>query len=96
MQAIEIRTSIPKVVGNHFTRSSMEIVLGRPIQQVIAIPNDLPPRDTSGRIKIVGSCQVCREMYHKQRKTRKACSTCSKPVCNEHSINKAVCKKCNQ
>ncbi|KAL4090139.1 hypothetical protein QTP88_025038 [Uroleucon formosanum] len=93
MPAIEIRTSIPKVVGNHFTRSAMEMVLGRPIQQVISIPNDLPTRDASGRIQIVGSCQVCRELNHKQRKTRKACSTCSKPVCNEHSINKVICEK---
>ncbi|KAL4123045.1 hypothetical protein QTP88_015277 [Uroleucon formosanum] len=96
MPAIEIRTSIPKVVRNHFTRSAMEMVLGRPIQQVISIPNDLPTRDASGRIQIVGSCQVCRELNHKQRKTRKACSTCSKPVCNEHSINKVICEKCNQ
>lgn len=96
MPAIEIRTSIPKVVGNRYTRNSMEMVLERPIQQVITIPQNIPSRDASGRIKIVGSCQVCRELDHKQRKTRKACSTCSKPVCNEHSINKTVCENCNQ
>lgn len=96
MPAIEIRTTMPKVVGNHFTRSSIEMVLGRPIPQVIVVPKDLPPRDASGRIQIVGSCQICREADRKQRKTRKACSICSKPVCNEHSINKAVCETCNQ
>ena len=95
MPAIEIRTSIPKVAGNHFTRSAMEMVLGRKIHQLISISNDLPPRNASGRIQIVGSCQVCRELNHKQRKTRKACSTCSKPVCNEHSKNKVICEKCN-
>jgi len=47
MPAIENRTSIPKVVGNHFTRSSMEMVLERPIQQVITITNDLSPCDAS-------------------------------------------------
>ncbi|XP_050520903.1 piggyBac transposable element-derived protein 4-like [Daktulosphaira vitifoliae] len=96
MPAIEIRTSIPKVVGNRYTRNSMEMVLGRPIQQIIAIPKNEPPRDASGRIQIVGSCLVCRELGYKQRKTRKACSTCSKPICNEHSINKSFCETCNQ
>jgi hypothetical protein len=47
MLVIEIRTSTPKVVGNNFARSSMEMVLGWPIHQVIAITNDFPPRHAS-------------------------------------------------
>jgi hypothetical protein len=96
MPAIERRTSIPKVIENYFVRNSIEMVLGRPIQQVVAVTNDLLPRDSSGRIQVVGSCQVCRQLDHKQRKTRKACSICTKPICNVHSINKAICETCNQ
>jgi len=67
--AIQFRTSIPKVVGNHYTCNSMEMILGSLRQKVIAVPKDLPTRDSSGRIQVVGCCQICRELDHKQRKS---------------------------
>lgn len=97
MAAVLTRSSIPRVLGNHFTRASLEMVLGRQITQpVVTAVRDQSSRDASGRILVVGKCYICRELNHRQRKTRKACNSCSKPVCNEHSVTKAVCDTCNQ
>lgn len=97
LPAVQMRSLIPKVVGNYFTRQSLEMVLGRQITEPITTPAGKPPsRDASGRIMVVGKCQICRDINHKQRKTRKACRSCCKPVCNEHSVDQTVCHKCNQ
>lgn len=97
LPAIQMRSLIPKVVGNYFTRQSLEMVLGRQIIEPIVTPaGEQPRRDASGRVMVVGSCQICRELKLKQRKTRKACKSCCKPVCNEHSVDQTICKKCCQ
>lgn len=92
--AIESRVTISKVVAKPFVRSSMEIVLGRHIIQPVV--RDEPSRDDSGRIPVVGSCTACRQFNQRQRKTRKLCHVCRKPVCNEHSVSKAICETCTQ
>lgn len=47
--------------------------------------------DSTGRKVVVGSCYICyQSVYKKQRKTRKSCTVCTKPVCDEHS--KAITK----
>ncbi|KAF2904374.1 hypothetical protein ILUMI_01795 [Ignelater luminosus] len=93
MAAIETRSAISKVIGNPSTRISMEMVLGRQIiQPVVAIARDQLSRDASGRIPVVGSCTICRQFNQRQRKTRKRCHVCTKPVCDEHSVSKVICE----
>lgn len=95
MPAIITRSNIPTVVKNNFVRHSIELALGRQITESNnVIQRDQVNRDTTGRIQCVGYCYVCRMSTRKQRKTRKACSSCEKPICNEHSINKPVCDSC--
>ncbi|KAF2905305.1 hypothetical protein ILUMI_00859 [Ignelater luminosus] len=81
MPAIETRSAISEVIRNPSTRISMKMVLGRQIiQPVVTIPRDQPSHDASGRIPVVGSCTICRQLNQRHRKTRKRCHVYTKPV----------------
>lgn len=78
-------------------RSSNPIIIGREtVGNAIRLFTEIAPptktvgkRDSTGRLKIVGTCKMC----SKSRNTRKACSACDKPICNEHS--NAICLTCS-
>lgn len=93
MPAIEARLENPMVMAKYFTRTAIEQVLGRelpaPPETEHVVSNE---RDTTGRLRHVGVCQICKSSENKRRKTRKRCSECLNPVCNEHS--KDVCNDC--
>ena len=92
---IEARAQNPIVLGKPSVHSAMQDVLGRELRPVAAnTPQNTPRRDSTGRVAIVGSCYACRELNYKQRKTRKACVDCHKPVCDEHSTAITKCKNC--
>ena len=69
--AIQFRTFIPKVVGNHYAYNSMEIILGSLIQQVVAVPKDLPTRDSSGRIQVFRCCRYVENWITNNGKVKK-------------------------
>lgn len=92
---IEERSKNAWVTSKLHIRSAMQDVLG----QELATPSGSTStsqtrRDSTGRIAIVGSCFICREVKRKQRKTRKACTSCARPVCDEHSVTRATCNNC--
>ena len=92
---IEDRMGNPHTIGKMFIRSAIQDVLGHKILPPAAPgPSTIQSRDSSGRMAVVGSCYICRELTRKQRKTRKACTVCNKAVCDEHSINKPTCHNC--
>lgn len=97
MPAIEARSTNRMLTGNHFLRGAVEMVLGRRI--VIASETATGPQvphGSRGAPPVVGSCYVCRDLKRKQRKTRKFCVVCVKPVCDEHSIAKTTCIICEE
>ena len=96
MKNIEARMSNQRVVAQFSTRSAIEHVLGHAIKAVNPSPRDQQPRDDTGRLKVVGSCYVCRQTDNFQRKTRKACETCLKPICLIHSVQHSTCLTCSQ
>ena len=52
-------------------------------------------RDSSGKIKVTGSCHLCyRQTIKRRRETCKSCAKCEKPVCDEHSSAKILCSNC--
>lgn len=81
-------------------KSAIDLVMG--ISSVVAPANPTSPgggelvRDSSGRVSVKGSCYVCRQSNHRQRKTRKECSACQKPICDEHSSITTTCLPCTQ
>lgn len=89
---IERRAKNSNVIKIDSTRSAIQVVLGRDISTT-AVTN-VETRDKNGRIAVVGSCYLCSKLTKKQRKTRKACKNCFKPICNEHSINRPICNNC--
>lgn len=91
---IEQRAQNPKIIAKPFTRSAIEEVFGKRINQggINGFTNTAN-RDKTGRISVVGSCSIC-AVSNKKRKTRKACAGCSTPICNEHSINRPLCETC--
>lgn len=72
------------------------MVLGR---SIAAVPSQEAgfkvPYGRRGASPVVGSCYVCTTEKRKQRKTRKSCMICVKPVCDEHSLQNTTCISCN-
>ena len=51
--------------------------------------------DSTGRKKISGVCHVClTSEFKKRRKTRKSCSICEFPICDEHCVSTTTCEEC--
>lgn len=62
ISANEIRSTIPRVVENHFTHSSTVMMLGRQRQAQTtlgAVARDQNSRDSFGSIPVAGSCSIC-------------------------------------
>ncbi|XP_069585014.1 piggyBac transposable element-derived protein 4-like [Ranitomeya imitator] len=97
MIAIEDRSTNKMIMRNHFLRGAVEMVLGRCIV-VASQPAAGPkiPHGSRGPSPVVGSCYVCRDLRRKQRKTRKSCVVCVKPICDEHSVAKPTCITCKE
>lgn len=93
---IQNRAKSPRVWQHFSVKSGIECMLGAPLAHQTPTTNtNIQPRDKTGRLQVTGKCYVCRETEKKQRKTRKSCNACSRPVCNEHSENITKCHTCN-
>lgn len=79
-------------------RSAMQDVIGQELRLSISsgftTSISQTRRDSTGRVAVVGSCYICRELKRKQRKTRKACTNCRRPVCDEHAVTRPKCNNC--
>lgn len=88
------RSQEPLTTRFHFVRIAMESVLGTKLvlsQNLVATP--IPERDQTGRLKFTGYCQICKT--ERRRKTRKRCSKCNNPVCDQHTnIAPIICNNC--
>ncbi|XP_047534335.1 piggyBac transposable element-derived protein 1-like [Vanessa atalanta] len=95
---IEERSKNCIVTSKLHVRSAMQDVLGRELRPSISsgptTSISQTRRDSTGRVAVVGSCYLCRELKRKQRKTRKACTNCRKPICDEHAVTRPTCNTC--
>lgn len=73
---IEDRFSNNQIMRHHSTKNAVEDILGVYFGPVPAATKDDEPRDTTGRLKVTGSCHLCyRLTIKRRRKTRKSCLT---------------------
>lgn len=94
---IEERMTNPQVTRDYTTKISIESITGREITRVTQDPGPSVATDKTGRKKITGSCYLCYKMTIKRRrKTRKSCSECERPVCDEHTAHVVKCIECNK
>lgn len=85
------------VIGKRHIKSAIEDTLGIELSNhPVNSQNTSNParRDSTGRLEVVGCCHICRKTSKCQRKSRKCCSKCNKPVCLQHSISEAICNDC--
>lgn len=93
--AMKSRSENARITKDYLLRISFEMVLGCQLQQqVVPQSSAEPPRDQTGRIKVVGQCYKCKLESSLRRKTRKSCCCCDKPICDEHSSSKTFCNEC--
>lgn len=81
------------IMGKKSIKFAIESIIG---QQNVPQQNPQDQRDDTNRKVHKGTCYSCKlETEKKYRKTRKSCSKCQEPVCDEHSINNVVCLRCS-
>lgn len=92
---IEDRSSNKQIMRHHATKNAIEDMLGIYLGPVPTAEKEDAPRDSTGRLKVTGSCHLCyRLTIKRRRKTRKSCAKCENPVCDEHSSTKVLCSDC--
>ena len=91
---IEDRSSNKQIMRHHSTKNAIED-LGVDFAPAPVVENETVARDSSGRIKVTGSCHLCyRQTIKRRGKTHKSCAKCEKPVCDKHSSAKILCSDC--
>lgn len=94
--AIQERSQSPKICGNFKKRIAIESMLGGPIQMPVR-PSEPAPREKDGRLKYQGVCYQCNSGPQKlRRRTRKCCSKCNRPICDQHTSTTTQCYCCIQ
>lgn len=94
---IEERVTNRQVTRLFSTKTAIESFLGRPLETVTYTeqPSTSTAASTDGRKPITGSCYLCASLPDKRRrKTRKVCSVCKKPVCDQHTKTISKCFPC--
>lgn len=95
---IENRISNVQSVRQFSTKNAIESIIGRPLESVLcaAGPSTSPSARQRGRKVHTGVCYMCKLLPNKRRrKTRKNCSICSTPICDEHAITITKCYNCH-
>lgn len=96
---IEERSRNVQIMRHFTTKIAIESFFGKCVnmyQQPIASGSStpVPQIDSTGRKKVVGACYLCLQSEFKvRRKTRKSCSECKLPICDQHSIAITKCNK---
>lgn len=94
---VEDRSTNAQIMRHHSTKNAIEDILGVQLGAVPNVERNVEPRDSTGRIKVTGSCYLCyRLAIKRRRKTRKSCDQCEKPVCDEHCAKKVLCFDCDK
>nr|XP_022906882.1 uncharacterized protein LOC111418576 [Onthophagus taurus] len=92
---IEDRSKNAQIMRNYNTKIAIESVIGLQLDPSTVPERQAQPRDSTGRKKITGSCHICyKGTIKRRRKTRKSCSVCARPVCDEHSLSIFKCIDC--
>lgn len=94
---IYIREQNVQITRHFSVRTGIECTIGRPIHTRITTDSPSPAvkRDASGRRKIAGDCYACASSTPKRRRhTRKSCSMCNRPICDQHCHNSPKCPLC--
>ncbi|XP_044589814.1 piggyBac transposable element-derived protein 3-like isoform X2 [Cotesia glomerata] len=97
---VENRSQNPQIMRHFLTKVAIESFLGRAINPhtQLTTPGSSRPQtqlDSTGRKKITGVCYTCLQSeFKKRRKTRKICSVCENPICDEHCITTTTCEVC--
>lgn len=92
--AIENRSTSPAIYNKFKTRIAIECMLDRPIQ-IKATPSEPVHREKDGRLKFQGVCYHCNVGPNKiRRRTRKCCSLCKWPICDQHTNTISQCYCC--
>lgn len=91
---VEDRSQNNQIMRHFDIKLAIQSILGREVVQLQ--PRLQPIRDRTGRIAITGCCQICNaKTIRKRRKTRKSCSMCKNPVCDEHAVTRITCTACH-
>ena len=78
---IEDRSSNKQIMRHHSTKNAIEDVLGFEFAPAPVVEKETVARDSSGKIKVTGSCHLCyRQTIKRRRKPCKSCAKCEKPV----------------
>lgn len=94
MPAITSRATVPSIYRNFATKLGIESMLERPIS-IPSAKRAVVVRDSSERLPTVGNCFACLlEPNRRNRKTRKSCSLCNRPICNAHTVTTSNCFGC--
>ena len=92
---IDDRSSNKKIMRHYSPKNAIEDVLGVEFAPAPVVEKETAARDSSGRIKVTGSCHLCyRQTMKRRKKTRKSCAKCEKAVCNKRSSTKILCSDC--
>ncbi|KAG8238186.1 hypothetical protein J437_LFUL014062 [Ladona fulva] len=97
---VENRSHNAQIMRHFTTKVAIESFFGRainPYAQPTASKSSKPQAqfDSTGRKKITGVCHVCLQSeFKKRRKTRKSCSVCEFPICDEHCVSTTTCEEC--
>lgn len=94
MPAVLERSTNSRVYNNFKNRNAIENVMGSLIRPVIqeTLPHPVGP---DGRRKFTGYCYICKADPGKhRRKTRKSCSECKRPICDQHTHTIIKCYSC--
>lgn len=78
-------------------RAALELMLNKNISPVsVSEQNSTTERDKTGRLQTKGRCYICVANNPKSdRKTRKKCDGCQRPMCNTHTKTvEPLCLRC--
>ena len=92
MNAIRHRATNLQVTKQFTTKLAIESLLGYPIS--CKMESYSTTMDKKTLRKVIGCCHFCKSTVKRQRKTRKCCNDCHKPVCDEHSMTIFKCNSC--
>lgn len=95
MPIIEERASNRQITRHFSSKSAIECYLGKPVDTTMRSEQSSTSKTHTGRKPVTGSCHICLAQPEKiRRKTRKSCSFCDKPTCDQHTEIISKCLNC--
>ncbi|XP_036340277.1 uncharacterized protein LOC118749576 [Rhagoletis pomonella] len=88
------RSQNQHVIGKPNLRSAICDMLGYELPLTAQYEPEISQLNESSRTKIQGKCHICASQDKRQRNSRKRCTKCEKPVCNQHTKRGETCQAC--